>query len=61
MTDTERLEKLETARNLIREVEFSYGSNSTVRHAIFQAVVRVFGPHGGLSEVIQQLKKTVRG
>jgi hypothetical protein len=61
MDDKERLEKLEQAEKLIREVEFSYPVGSDIRRNIFKSVVDTFGFSGILSNIMLDLRKKVRG
>ncbi len=41
MTNEERLQKLIKARDLIREVEFSYPTGSDIRQALYRHVVNI--------------------
>ena len=56
MSDQERLDKLEGAKRLIREVEFSYKYGDDMRLRLFAVVADTFGIGGSLSVVMTRLK-----
>lgn len=60
MSDEERLEKLELAISLIREVEFSYHVDDSRRKNIFHIFCTTDWVIG-MSMLIERLKKSVRG
>ncbi len=56
MTDNERLEKLEQALRLIREVEFSYSEDDYKRKMIYRGVVHSFGLGAEIGVIMTELK-----
>ena len=57
LTNKERLEKLEQAAILIRDVEFSYEFGTEARQLLYRTVVQVFGALGTLSGYMQNLRE----
>lgn len=60
MTDEQRLEKLEQAVKLIREVEFSYPVGDETRRMMYASVVEVFSLTR-IGQLMTELRKKVRG
>ena len=58
MTDQERLEKLEEAVRLLREVEFSYPSGHYDRSMMYKIMVDSFSLTG-IGNLMTELKKKV--
>jgi hypothetical protein len=57
MTNKERLEKLDRACELIREVEFSYSSKDIIRKELYSIVVRTFSWGGGISIIKEWIRE----
>ena len=60
MSNQERLEKLELAGRLIREVEFSYPIGDDTRQAIFKVVVNTFSFMGSLNPIMSELEDLIK-
>lgn len=59
MTNKERLSKLEQAKKLIREVEFSYPLDSAPRSELYRLVVETFGIGSFLESAIKVFEKEI--
>lgn len=59
MTNRERIEKLEAAEKLIRDVEFSYPVDHLVRRTFYKFIVMHFSHIGFIGRYIYDLKKEI--
>ena len=60
MTNKERLDRLEQANKLIREIEFSYPVDDPIRKAIFKVVVDTFSYLGTLAPIMDGLERAIK-
>lgn len=60
LTDEQRLEKLELAEKLIREVEFSYQYGTNIRSSIYREVIAMFGMNSFTGNLTCRLRNEVR-